>query len=138
MQYIWRTDKNVRILAMAPAPRTDAPTRTATPIRGEPFASRLLAGEAEERYITRPDKPVQRNILEIRSAIIYCRALFFVARPPFRHVDARFLHVAQRARPASRCGREKTQLRGQTAEVGGRKRMKNARGRRRTGRTRAR
>lgn len=69
-------------------------------------ASRLLAGEAEERYITRLDKPVHWNILEIRSAIIYRRALFFVAAAPFRYVvsDARFLHVA---RPASRCERKK-------------------------------
>lgn len=44
-----------------------------TPYTG---ANRLLAGEAEERYITRLDKPVQRNILEIRSAIIYYRGSF--------------------------------------------------------------
>lgn len=82
------------MLAMAPAPYTGTLTQATT--RTLYRASRLLAGEAEERYIIRLDKPVQRNILEIRSAIIYCRALFFVARPPFRYVvsDARFLHVA--------------------------------------------
>lgn len=102
-------------------------------------ANRLLAGEAEERYITRLDKPVQRNILEIRSAIIYCRALFssWRARRSANVVsDARFLYVAQSAAAGGVSMRtKKTQLRGQTAEVGGRKRVKNARGRRRRGRT---
>lgn len=89
-------------------------------------ADRLLAGEAEERYITRLDKPVQRNILEIRSAIIYYRGSFLRGAPavPLRRIRRSI--SARIARPASRW-REKTQLRGQTAEVGVGKTVKNAR-----------
>lgn len=75
VQYTQSTDKNVRMLVMASAHTRKHTCARATHI-SYTRANRLLAGEAEERYITRLDKPVQRNILEIRSAIIYYRRLF--------------------------------------------------------------
>lgn len=84
--YTQRTDKNVRMFVMA-----FAYTQThlcANNVYTLYRANRLLAGEAEERYITRLDKPVQRNILEIRSAIIYYRGSFLRGAPavPLRRI----------------------------------------------------
>lgn len=98
----------------------------AHPVHG---LNRSLTDEAEERYITRLDKPVQRNILEIRSAIIYYQ-LFSSWRTrhvPLRRIRRSISARSRCARLASRCRRKKTQLRGQTAEVGVRKTVKNAR-----------
>lgn len=90
-----RADKNVRMLAMASARTQASSGRTVyMHTHKRTGASRLLAGEAEERYITRPDKPVQRNILEIRSAIIHYRlaTLFFSLRARARRsISARSL-----------------------------------------------
>jgi len=63
---------------MAPTP---VHRHTYTNNNAHSIQDRLLAGEAEERYITRLDKPVHQNILEIRSAIIYCRGSFLRGAP---------------------------------------------------------
>lgn len=122
-------DKNVRMLVMAFAGIHNYTLGQITYIyRLYTGRTRLLTGEAEERYITRLDKPVQRNILEIRSAIIYYRGSFLrgAARRSANVVSyPRFLHVPLAGR---RLGAgKKTQLRGQTAEVGVGKTVKNAR-----------